>query len=268
MEPFELAQSFVESSLSAVTPRVLATAFERAVQHLGFRYFACCSHVDPLVPRGAVMLHNYPDDWIRVFSERRLHQIDPVLLHAERSLLPFLWDSPDFRARITAPQRKILAEAATHGLDRGCTIPIHTPSRALRASCSVVPDSDSIDKRSYLAVHLMSIHLYHSACRQYMRTPIATSQNVLSERERQCLELVAHGKDDWTIGRLLCISDHTVHRHIERAKRRLGVATRIQAVAYALHTRQISFGDVIRADLAPELSHDAESAPRADLDAP
>lgn len=269
MEPFDLAQLFMEGSTRAGSIQALTTAFQDTLERLGFRHFACCSHVDPLVPRGAVMLHNYPDVWIRAFSERRLHEIDPVLLHAEQSLVPFFWGSPDFRARIMAPQQEILAEAASHGLDRGYTIPIHTPwTGALRASCSVVPDSSSIDERSYLAVHLMSIHLYNSANGQRAPQPAASPQSVLSPRERQCLELAAQGKDDWAIGQLLHLSEHTVHGHLERAKRRLGVATRVQAVVCALQGRQISFGDAIRAATPASASQDDGCTPQPNADSP
>ena len=67
----------------------------------------------------------------------------------------------------------------------------------------------------------------------------------LSRRERQCLELAAQGKSDWAVGRILGISERTVHHHIERAKHRLGVATRVQAIVQALFARHISFGDVM-----------------------
>jgi DNA-binding CsgD family transcriptional regulator len=267
MEPFELAQSFMESSLRPGSTRTLATAFQQAVEHLGFRNYACCSHVDPLVPLGAVMLQNYPDDWIHAFSGRKLHVVDPVLLRAERSLLPFFWDAPDFLSGITTPQQEILSEVASHGLDRGYTIPIHAPwTGALRASCSVVPDSGSIDKRSYFAVQLMAIHLYNSASGEHAPPPAASPQSVLSPRERQCLELAGQGQGDWEIGQLLHLSEHTVHRHIETAKRRLGVTTRMQAVIRALHGRQISFGDVLRADTDPSVSRDAECAPPDSID--
>jgi LuxR family transcriptional regulator, quorum-sensing system regulator CciR len=69
---------------------------------------------------------------------------------------------------------------------------------------------------------------------------------VLSLRELACLELVAQGKDDWAIGSLLSISERTVHNHIERAKRRVGVCTRVQLIVYALNEGLISFGDVIK----------------------
>jgi DNA-binding CsgD family transcriptional regulator len=50
----------------------------------------------------------------------------------------------------------------------------------------------------------------------------------------QILGWVAAGKSDWAIGRILNISDKTVNFHIENAKRKLGVGTRLEAVVVAL----------------------------------
>lgn len=251
MQPFDLVQSFIEGCARAPTIHTLTTAFQKELEQLGFCYFACCSHVDPLKPPShAVMIHNYPSSWVRAFSQKKQHEIDPVLLHAERTLLPFFWDAPQFQAQLTKQQGEILAQAAALGLVRGYTVPVHMPWMAggLRASCSVVPDSQAIEARNYFAVQLMAMHLYDVASREHEKAFTATSHFVLSLRERQCLELVAQGKSNWVIGEILCISEHTVHRHIESAKQRLGVATRVQAVVGALQHRQISIGDAVRAD--------------------
>lgn len=56
----------------------------------------------------------------------------------------------------------------------------------------------------------------------------------LTQREVECLKLVTQGKSDAEIGRQLNISARTVRFHIGNAKTKLGVATRIQAVAKRL----------------------------------
>lgn len=248
MDQFDFAQSFIEQTQGQMQPAALAQAFQRSINVLGFRYFACGSHVDPLRPRSAVMLITYPSEWVRCFSEMRLQHIDPVFHHANHSSLPFFWDADDFRASLTADQRQVLCEAARFGVVHGYTIPIHSPRSpyAHRASCSVVPDSPEIDARSYFAVQLMACYLFEAAARLVNLEIEAAQHAHLSPRERQCLELVAQGKDDWAIGRILNLSERTVHNHVESAKRRLGVATRTQAVVQALCTHQIAFGDVIR----------------------
>jgi len=56
----------------------------------------------------------------------------------------------------------------------------------------------------------------------------------VTQREGEILGWVAVGKSDWAIGRILKISDKTVNFHVENAKRKLGVGTRIQAVIAAM----------------------------------
>jgi DNA-binding CsgD family transcriptional regulator len=55
-------------------------------------------------------------------------------------------------------------------------------------------------------------------------------------RESEILGWVAVGKSDWAIGQLLRISGKTVNFHVENAKRKFGVATRVQAVIAAMRT--------------------------------
>ena len=56
----------------------------------------------------------------------------------------------------------------------------------------------------------------------------------VTARESEILAWVAAGKSDWAIGCILKISGKTVNFHVENAKRKLGVGTRIQAVIAAL----------------------------------
>ena len=53
-------------------------------------------------------------------------------------------------------------------------------------------------------------------------------------RESEILSWVAAGKSDWAIGRILKISGKTVNFHVENAKRKFGVGTRVQAVLAAM----------------------------------
>jgi DNA-binding NarL/FixJ family response regulator len=59
-------------------------------------------------------------------------------------------------------------------------------------------------------------------------------QRALSRREVQCLEGLAHGLDNSGIARELNIALPTVALHLINARRKLGAATREQAVALAV----------------------------------
>jgi DNA-binding CsgD family transcriptional regulator len=252
MNYFDRVQSFVELCHSpASSNESMEAAFRKTLEELGFRYFACCSHVDPLDhPSHAIVLHNYPTMWVQHFSDKRFHCIDPVLKHAERHQAPFFWDTAFTSQPITEAQKKILAEAATVGLVHGYTVPINASwiPGSLRASCSVIPESNIAEPASYLTVQVMALYLY--ACVSSAQTArivrIPATSTELTKRERQCLTLAAQGKDDWAIGRVLSLSQHTVHSHIERIKQRYRVSTRVQAVVEGVMTGQISLGDVAR----------------------
>lgn len=250
MKPFEIAEAFIEQHGRRIALPELKKTFEKSLQELGIRYFACCTHGDPLNARNAsLVFHTYPQDWVRTFSESGHYRIDPVFRYADERMIPFYWDDAEFRASLTNAQRAILLEAQRHGVGHGYTVPIHPPGVQM-ASCSVVPEPGAVDRSSYQAIFTMACFMFDGMLRSSTRAECSgTPRSVqLSERERQCLELAAQGKDDWAIGSLLRISERTAHNHIERAKRRLGVCTRVQVIVHALSEGQISFGDVIKAE--------------------
>jgi DNA-binding CsgD family transcriptional regulator len=260
MDPFEVAQSFVELSQNTHSPASWMTAgFAKALETLGFQHWALYSHVDPLHPPGhAIVLHNYPTAWVQRYSAEKLYEIDPVLRRAEREPLPFFWD-PVFQAeRITIPQRTLLAEGAIAGIAHGYTVPIDLSwiPGALRASCTVIP-TGGVDPRSYFMVQAMATRFY-SVLTFIRVAPLQTISVELSRRERQCLSLAALGKDDWAIGRVLGLSPATVHSYFKRLMQRLDVRTRIQAIIWALESGQISFGDVPPAREGPLSSNGVE----------
>lgn len=244
MTDSEPLQSFIDLCLDPPGPSSLVAAFRSAIDALGFRYFACCSHVDlDNPPRQAIFVHNYPVGWVKHFLEARLDRIDPVLQLAQREPLPFFWDTALPAQPLTPAQKDMLAQASVYGLEHGYTVPIDLSWRpgCATASCSVVPQTPTSDPQHYVAVQTLANYLY--AALQRISVPMRPAGPSLTERERQCLTLAAHGKDDWTIGKLLRISQYTVHAHIRQAMRRLHVTTRIQAIVLALHNGQIFLDD-------------------------
>jgi DNA-binding NarL/FixJ family response regulator len=59
------------------------------------------------------------------------------------------------------------------------------------------------------------------------------ASSMLTEREREVLELVRQGRPNKTIARHLGISEHTVKAHLTRILQRIGAADRIQAALWA-----------------------------------
>jgi len=247
VKQFDIARTFIEQDSKTTPLDDLKLAFAQATQDLGFRFFSCSAHIDPLRPPApALVFQSYPREWVRHFSDNGLYVIDPVFRHAARTLLPFSWDDEDFQASLTPDQSDILRTAEKFGLAHGYTVPIHGPY-AISASCSVVPYSDRVHPASREAIYIMAVFMYDAMLRKLSNTGALDPTRLrLSNRERQCLELAAQGKSDWEIGAIMGIAERTVHAHIESAKRRLGVTTRVQAIVHSLFGQQLAFRDVIK----------------------
>lgn len=71
----------------------------------------------------------------------------------------------------------------------------------------------------------------------------------LSERQKQCLELVAKGHTSKEIGRILGLSPSTVDNHLSIVLERLGVESRVAAAKLFISSNQIiKFSDIPVAD--------------------
>ena len=84
------------------------------------------------------------------------------------------------------------------------------------------------------------------AARRYVRA-IAKSEpsRRLTQRQLDCVMLVARGKTDWEIAKILGVREDTVTEYIDGARERLDAARRTDLVVRALYDGQITFADVL-----------------------
>lgn len=68
------------------------------------------------------------------------------------------------------------------------------------------------------------------------RPPEIKTGDELTDREIEVLKLVAQGLSNQSLGEALCISEHTVARHISSLLEKLGLENRTQAALYAIKT--------------------------------
>ncbi len=96
----------------------------------------------------------------------------------------------------------------------------------------VDPDFDERDRTvlDLLLPYLKQFRRNAAARRRWSAEPASGAER-LSEREREILELVAEGRTNAEIARVLWISPGTVRKHLENVYEKLGVHTRTGAVA-------------------------------------
>jgi LuxR family transcriptional regulator, quorum-sensing system regulator BjaR1 len=243
MRASKLALDFLDFCEKQTSAATIEDRFISTLKALGYEYVACASHIDPLRPRpGGVSVLNYPTPWVQHYSDEDFARIDPVFLAARVMSSPFNWEDCLARMRLNRDQKRVLDEGASCGLSRGLTIPLRSPD-VIPASCSLIAGADGVDPLA-LAHTLMIVIYGHGAMHRRLNPDALVDPVVLPPRERECLTLAGGGKSDWIIGEVLGVSARTAHNAIERAKKRYGVSSRVQAVVRAVFDGQILVDDL------------------------
>ncbi len=217
----------------------LAAYLFAAVHDLGLTFVACGAHPGAnALPEGAFLFHNYPAEWTARFQTQGYHRIDPVMRRAETTKAPFSWDDEAFLDGLAARQKRLLAEAREFRIAGGYTVPLRH-DYYLPASISVISETGDIDPWTKIAVGMVGVFVHHRASLLAQAQVAVGPNEKLTDRERECLDLKAHGASDGEIAARLGISVSTVCRHIEQAKLRLNARSREHAVWRGVETRQI-----------------------------
>jgi LuxR family quorum-sensing system transcriptional regulator CciR len=243
-------QDFVRQCNTATTEEQLFGLLDHATHQLGFEQFAMGHHVDLTgPPEDAIRLTTYNPDWIEIALTQRFFVDDPIHAASAKAAVGFLWSAVDKMIELTDRQKSILEAARKYGLADGYTVPVHVPGE-YTGTCSFGASSlDNLAPDALPRAQLVGAFAFEAArriMRAKRRSKHAEDMPVLTERQLDCVTLVAMGKSDWEIGTILGISPATAHEHIETARRRYGVSKRTQLVIRALFDGQISFSDILQ----------------------
>lgn len=241
---FSDLQTFV-STVNTVESLVdLEAALADITSKLGFEHYALMHHVPARQARRPILrLTNYPLDLQERFTARAYVTDAPNFIACQTRLLSFLWSEAPRLISLSPRQAAIFEEATRYGLRNGVSVPIHVPGE-LPGSCTLaVARGDEIPRDKVPIVHSVGCFAFEAGRRLLSVRP-AASGVVLTPRQIDCLLLIARGKSDWEASRILGISETTVHQHVEAAKARYGVSTRMQLVVCALFDSTLAFSDI------------------------
>lgn len=130
----------------------------------------------------------------------------------------------DVVGRLTAEGASVLVFSS--GLDKHAVPAMRAGARGCL--------SRQADERELLA----AIRLVADGC-SFVSADLAVRPDVgpschVTDRERQILELVAHGETDHAIAVRLGISEHTVHSHLDRLRDKIGSRRRADLTRFAI----------------------------------
>lgn len=247
-QTFDLKE-FIRDCNLATSEEQLFSALDDATHRLGFEQFAMGHHVDLSgPPEDAIRLTTYHPDWIETAVGRGYFLDDPVHAASAKTAVGFLWADVPKLICMTERQAGILEAARKFGLSEGFTVPVHVPGE-YRGTCSFGAASlEGLVDDALPSAQIVAAFAFEAA-RRIMRSKRRRGELAeiphLTRRQLDCVTLVATGKTDWEIGRILNISQATAHEHVEAARKRYGVAKRSQLVIRALFDGQISFSDIL-----------------------
>ena len=248
MGKFRDIQEFVRLSRDCRDLDALRNLIEDTARTFGFRYFLISHHINVLGPN-VVQLSNYPEDWSNTMRKKSQFAADPVVRACQKTAVPFLWSELGRIIPLSTAQKDILKGASSAGFGEGFSVPIHIPGECTGSGSFAVASGKALDEATVPSVNYVASFAFEAARRLLLRTNKLNfdvdSVPGLTERQLDCIVLMAQGKSDWDAGRILGISQRTVQEHLDIARRRYGVGSRAQLIVRALFDNQIGFQEII-----------------------
>lgn len=175
----------------------------------------------------------YPAVWIKRYLQRGYVDVDPVLKQGFKRTLPFDWSE----LRIETPEEmEFFHDALAHGVGpHGLSIPVRSKQghRGLFSVSSTASQSDwAMTRERRLSTMIEIANRLH---RRVVSEIFGEDAPHLTDRELECLQWVALGKDTGDIAQILNISHHTTRDYLKSVRFKLDCVTTAQAVNKAVH---------------------------------
>jgi DNA-binding CsgD family transcriptional regulator len=206
--------------------------FRHTVARFGFAVSACGGWVGVGKQRTSRFFFiDWPQDWIDLYTAQNFFAHDFVVAEARVRLTPFAWEEVRAGRKLTTAEQNVYDAARRYGWREVFAVPIHGPFGYQALVTMAAKQLCPLSAAERAALQMMAFAI-HDRCRTAAGAGDTGRQtHELSERERECLQWAAAGKTDAEIGKLIGVSAATAHFHIERAKKKLGVRSRAEAIA-------------------------------------
>ena len=184
----------------------------------------------------AFIRSTYAPSWRRIYDDRKLSNIDPVVSHCSTRSAPLAWSQELFDTA-PAPQQAMFEEARSHGLRVGVTLPIHGPKQEWGGLSFVTDRTPTDDFWRHVNIALPDLMLLRDlvidTSQRHLKAHAQPLIPQLTPRERECLAWTAQGKSTWEISHILNCSEAVVNFHVKNIRAKFGVNSRRAAAVIA-----------------------------------
>lgn len=225
---FDLIERIAASRSVSETWKTYLDAGRRA----GFPHAIACFDFIGSSLAASVFAEAMPRGWMEEYALRGCETLDMLAVRNRTTQAPYLWTMAEFENHLSSEQR------GWYNLNRDTRLlaglNILDRSGGHMRIVSLGGEKADIHPHDRMVLHFAGLEAMYRMQELGVRAPGLTAAQNLSQRECECLKWIAAGKTDWEIGEILSISEKTVNVYVERAKHKLAVQTRSQAVVLAM----------------------------------
>jgi DNA-binding CsgD family transcriptional regulator len=220
----------VSAILAAADPKNCSAVFRGALATFEISTFAS-GEVD--LAQRTVLYAIWPESFRKFYVSSGLIRRDPLVDTLRRRRLPFTWSELRRDRRLSLRVSEALQKYADNGWTEGLAVPISRGDHRF-GLVSLACQRRSLSAKEKSLLTMLSV-CFHERMRNFApKHGFALPPVGLSNREIECLRLIARGDTDRDVGRKLGISSLTVHEYVEKAKKKLKVSSRTEAIAIAV----------------------------------
>ena len=227
---------------AATVGEPLKPVMQSIVRELGFEsfFYAMSTGPSPHHESKSFVWTTLPAEWITIYDKNAYIEVDPRITLSWGRTTPLVWDAATIGG--DAKVRRFLEHAAQYGIRSGVAVAFSdaTNARYGVAFNSPISPVDGLrqqqiaDRLGTLMVLTASFHDLFMASVVNRGLPPGLKGTPLSQRERQCLQMAAHGMTSADIGIKLGIVERTANFHFSNILSKLDALNRHEAIAIGM----------------------------------
>ena len=160
-------------------------SFLSSIRTVGLEYFLIGGVPTTIEPVSKmILLHNYPDEWVRRYTIQNYFADDPVCLHCLDTTTPFFWEEAEARFAGHPASVKIMKEAREHGLAWGVCLPLHNINGCEACIC-LSAQRPVLQERDLDQIQLFCAYVFNKA--KLLKKNSLFLAKELTPREREVL---------------------------------------------------------------------------------
>ena len=238
-----LIPELARAALECTTFDGLKSVLSAAAREMGFEYYAISRHAGRNGTDQTGQIHNYPHGWESRYVAEQLGRRDPVHRACGVRASGFRWRDARTIIPFAAGDDAMLHEAKTFGIDEGFTIPANTFGAARGSVTFATLVGDPFPEHQLFAAQGFGNIVFQAVLDIGWRRHLP-AQEILTERQLECVLWVGRGKSNWEIATILGISLNTVKKHLHDACERYELLTRTSLPLRALSDGSLSIDDI------------------------